>query len=65
MIGWHRHIRVIYVGFFGFLDPYIGLAIMQYEGAASEGGRGPSVWDTAVHNLGVCVCANLSTLHPR
>lgn len=53
---------MIYVGFFGFLDPYIGLAIMQYEGAASEGGRGPSVWDTAVHNLGVCVCVQIYLL---
>jgi beta-glucosidase/6-phospho-beta-glucosidase/beta-galactosidase len=29
---------------------------MQYEGAANEGGRGPSIWDTAVHDLGVCLC---------
>jgi len=22
---------------------------MQYEGAANEGGRGPSIWDTFTH----------------
>uniref|UniRef100_A0A7I4CGE9 Beta-glucosidase n=1 Tax=Physcomitrium patens TaxID=3218 RepID=A0A7I4CGE9_PHYPA len=27
-------------------------AAYQYEGAASEGGRGPSIWDTFAHNSG-------------
>lgn len=37
--------------------------VVQYEGGASEGGRGPCVWDTVAHIPGINLLAAL--VHSR
>jgi len=41
---------------------WIGWAHLQYEGAAMEGGRGPSIWDTFTHKY-QGMHAHLDRLH--
>jgi len=41
--------RCMFKCFSSFYQLFIVYVCMQYEGAANEGGRGPSIWDTFTH----------------